>query len=74
MSILKPLEKIQTYLVSQQIDAAFITPQIMYFTSLDLKVIHMNVLLGVVIFKERTPLIICPKMEVPDALAAGWIG
>lgn len=71
---MKPLEKIQTYLLSQQIDAAFITSpdNVFYFTGFRSNP-HER-LLGVVIFKEKTPFIICPKMEIPDALAAGWSG
>ena len=29
-------------------------------------------LLGVMVFKEAEPFVICPLMEVPDVKAAGW--
>ena len=66
------LEKIQSYLQTNNTDAAFITTpdNVFYFTGFRSNP-HER-LLGVVIFKDSTPVIICPKMEVPDAKAAGW--
>ncbi len=29
-------------------------------------------LLGVMIFQNATPVLVCPKMEVPDAINSGW--
>ncbi|WP_391116399.1 M24 family metallopeptidase [Psychrobacillus sp. L3] len=71
---MKKVEKIQSYLQSNNIDAAFITTpdNVFYFTGFRSNP-HER-LLGVLIFKEATPFIICPQMEVPDALAAGWTG
>ncbi|MFF2755189.1 M24 family metallopeptidase [Psychrobacillus sp. NPDC058041] len=71
---MKQVEKIQNYLQSSNIDAAFITTpdNVFYFTGFRSNP-HER-LLGVLIFKEATPFIICPQMEVPDALAAGWTG
>ncbi|QUG42347.1 aminopeptidase P family protein [Psychrobacillus sp. INOP01] len=67
-------EKIQSYLQTHQIDAAFITTpdNVFYFTGFRSNP-HER-LLGVVILKEASPFIICPKMEIPDAKAAGWDG
>lgn len=66
------IEKIQTYLKEQQIDFAFITnpDNVFYFSGF-----HSDPherLLGVAIFQNREPFMICPKMEVPDAKASGW--
>ena len=66
------VEKIQQYLQSNNIDAAFITTpdNVFYFTGFRSNP-HER-LLGVLIFKDTAPFIICPKMEVPDAIASGW--
>ncbi|WP_431027517.1 M24 family metallopeptidase [Lysinibacillus sp. LZ02] len=66
------LELLQTYLKEQQLDAAFITTpdNVFYFSGF-----HSNPherLLGVMVFQEAEPFLICPQMEVPDAVAAGW--
>lgn len=73
-AIMNQTEKIQSYLQSQQVDAAFITTpdNVFYFTGF--KSNPHERLLGVAIFKEAAPFIICPKMEIPDAKAAGWNG
>ena len=66
------IQQIQTYLQNENIDAAFVTTpdNVFYFSGFDSNP-HER-LLGVMIFKDAEPFIICPKMEVPDALAAGW--
>lgn len=71
---MKQVQKIQSYLNSNNIDAAFITTpdNVFYFTGFRSNP-HER-LLGVIIFKEAQPFIICPKMEIPDAAAAGWTG
>ena len=68
------VQKIQNYLQTNNIDAAFITTpdNVFYFTGFRSNP-HER-LLGVLIFKDAAPFIICPKMEVPDAIAAGWSG
>ena len=64
--------EIQNYLKQQQIDAVFITtPDNVFYVS-GFKSNPHERLLGVMIFKEAEPFLICPQMEVPDAKAAGW--
>lgn len=66
------IEFIQQYLKEKNIDAAFVTtPDNVFYFSNFASNPHER-LLGVMIFKEAEPFLICPKMEVPDALAAGW--
>lgn len=71
---MKQVERIQSFLKSNNIDAAFITTpdNVFYFTGFRSNP-HER-LLGVLIFKDAAPFIICPQMEVPDALATGWTG
>lgn len=66
------VEMIQTYLKEQHIDAAFITTPDNVFYLSGFKSDPYERLLGVMVFKDAEPFMICPKMEVPDALAAGW--
>lgn len=66
------IEQIQQYLKEQAVDAAFITtPDNVFYVSGFRSEPHER-LLGVMVFQEAEPFIICPKMEVADALAAGW--
>ncbi|MEI4769281.1 Xaa-Pro peptidase family protein [Psychrobacillus sp. FJAT-51614] len=71
---MKQVKRIQSFLNTNNIDAAFITTpdNVFYFTGFRSNP-HER-LLGVLIFKDDTPFIICPQMEVPDALATGWTG
>ncbi|WP_313891583.1 Xaa-Pro peptidase family protein [Psychrobacillus sp.] len=71
---MQKVKKIQSFLQSNNIDAAFITTpdNVFYFTGF--KSNPHERLLGVLIPKDKTPFIICPQMEIPDALAAGWTG
>lgn len=63
---------ISNFLKENQLDAAFITtPDNVFYVSGFRSNPHER-LLGVVIFQDAPPLMICPKMEVPDAKAAGW--
>lgn len=66
------INQISSYLKQNNIDAAFITtPDNVFYVS----GFHSNPherLLGVVVFQNAEPLMICPKMEVPDSKAAGW--
>ena len=66
------LTELQTYLQENNIDAAFITTpdNVFYFSGFESDP-HER-LLGVMVFKDATPFLICPKMEMPDAVAAGW--
>ena len=70
--ILSKIQQIQTYLQNENIDAAIVTTpdNVFYISGFDSNP-HER-LLGIMIFKEAEPFIICPQMEVPDALAAGW--
>lgn len=74
MLYLESIKKIQSYLQTNSIDAAFVTTpdNVFYFTGF--KSNPHERLLGVMIFKDASPFIICPKMEMPDAKAAGWSG
>ena len=66
------LQQLQNHLIEHNIDAAFITTpdNVFYFSGFNSDP-HER-LLGVMVFKEAAPFLICPQMEVPDALAAGW--
>ena len=68
------INNLQAYLNDNQIDAAFITnpDNVFYFTGF--KSNPHERLLGVMIFSEAQPFLICPQMEIPDAKAAGWNG
>lgn len=65
-------EEIKNYLLENNIDAAFVTTpdNVFYFSGF--KSDPHERLLGVMIFKEAEPFLICPKMEMADAKAAGW--
>ena len=70
--MLAKLQQLQSYLQEQNIDAAFVTTpdNVFYFSGF--KSNPHERLLGVMVFKEAEPFLICPKMEVPDAISAGW--
>ncbi|RNF40843.1 M24 family metallopeptidase [Planococcus salinus] len=71
---MKKIEQLQAYLDDQSIDAAFITnPDNVFYVS-GFKSNPHERLLGVMIFREAEPFVICPQMEIPDAKAAGWQG
>src|SRR5690606_35859865 len=67
-------KKLHNHLKENDIDAAFITnpDNDFYFTGFRSNP-HER-LLGVMIFKEAEPFLICPQMEIPDAKNAGWNG
>jgi len=66
------IKQISTYLKEHNLDAAFITtPDNVFYISGFRSNPHER-LLGVAIFQDSPPLLICPKMEMPDAKAAGW--
>lgn len=66
------LKQLQIHLTENDWDAAFITTpdNVFYFSGFRSEP-HER-LLGVMVFKDADPFLICPKMEVPDAVAAGW--
>lgn len=66
------LQQLQQYLKDNNCDAAFVTTpdNVFYFSGF--KSDPHERLLGVLVFQEISPFLICPKMEVPDAINAGW--
>ncbi|MDS9471747.1 Xaa-Pro peptidase family protein [Sporosarcina pasteurii] len=69
---MKKVNEIQHFLQEQQVDAAFITtPDNVFYLSGFASEPHER-LLGVMVFKEAEPFVICPLMEVPDVKAVGW--
>ncbi|WP_274307719.1 M24 family metallopeptidase [Solibacillus daqui] len=66
------LNELQDYLLAHNIDAAFITTpdNVFYFSGFNSDP-HER-LLGIMVFKDSEPFLICPKMEMPDVVAAGW--
>lgn len=68
------ISNLQNYLKENSIDAAFITnpDNVFYFTGF--KSNPHERLLGVMIFSDSEPFLICPQMEIPDAKSAGWNG
>ncbi len=66
------LETIQQFLTDHKTDAALVTtPDNIFYLSGFSSDPHER-LLGVMIFRDAEPFIICPLMEVPDVKAAGW--
>lgn len=66
------LNEIQNYLKQQNVDAAFITtPDNVFYVSGFRSEPHER-LLGVMVFQDAEPFVICPLMEVPDVLTTGW--
>lgn len=66
------IEQLQHYLQQHELDAAFITTPDNVFYFSNFKSNPHERLLGVLVFKDAAPFLICPQMEVPDAKAAGW--
>ena len=64
--------QLQQYLVENEWDAAFITTPDNVFYFSNFKSDPHERLLGVMVFKNAEPFLICPKMEIPDVVAAGW--
>lgn len=66
------VDEIKNYLQENNIDAAFVTtPDNVFYVS-GFKSNPHERLLGVMIFKDTDPFLICPLMEIPDVQAAGW--
>lgn len=70
--VLNKVKEIQKFLQEKNIDVAFITTpdNVFYVSGFDSEP-HER-LLGVMVFKEAEPFVICPLMEVPDVKSAGW--
>lgn len=66
------LQQLQNYLKENNINAAFVTmpDNVFYFSGFESDP-HER-LLGVMVFQDAEPFLVCPQMEVPDAVAAGW--
>jgi len=66
------LTKLTKWLKEEQIDAAFITlPDNIFYLSGFQSNPHER-LLGLAVFPEQEPFLICPKMEMNDAKQSGW--
>lgn len=66
------INQISTYLKEHNMDAAFITTPDNVFYITGFRSNPHERLLGVVLFQDAEPVLICPQMEAPDARAAGW--
>lgn len=66
------LQQLQSYLKEHQYDAAFITTPDNVFYFSNFKSNPHERLLGVMVFQEAEPFLVCPKMEAPDAANSGW--
>lgn len=66
------IKQIQTYLKEQNLDMAFITTPDNVFYFSQFKSNPHERLLGVMIFQNNNPVLVCPKMEVPDIISSGW--
>ncbi len=71
---MKKVDQLESYLNELGIDAAFITnpDNVFYFSGF--KSNPHERLLGVMVFKDAEPFLVCPQMEMPDAKNAGWNG
>lgn len=66
------INELQKFLQNENVDATFITtPDNVFYVSGFRSEPHER-LLGVMIFKDAEPFVICPLMEVPDLKATGW--
>lgn len=66
------INKVQDFLSERGIDAALVTnPDNIFYLTKFRSDPHER-LLGVVVFKDHAPFIICPSMEVADVQAIGW--
>lgn len=70
--LLTKIIEIQKYLKENNVDMAFITTPDNVFYYSQFKSNPHERLLGVMIFQTATSVLVCPKMEVPDALNSGW--
>ncbi|WP_342510663.1 Xaa-Pro peptidase family protein [Sporosarcina sp. FSL K6-1522] len=66
------VKEIQQYLRNTNVDAAFITTPDNVFYVTGFQSNPHERLLGVMVFKDAEPFIICPFMEIPDVKATGW--
>ncbi|WP_088006638.1 M24 family metallopeptidase [Indiicoccus explosivorum] len=66
------IERLQEFMKKQSADAVLLTNPDNVFYITGFRSNPHERLFGVMLFAEAEPFIICPKMEVPDAKAAGW--
>ena len=66
------IQKVRDFLVDRDIDAALVTNPDNIFYLTNFRSDPHERLLGVVIFQEADPFIICPAMEVADVKSIGW--
>lgn len=66
------IKQVQKYLTDENIDFAFITTPDNVFYFSNFKSDPHERLLGLIIFPNSEPILVCPKMEVPDAKNSGW--
>ncbi|MGE7600889.1 M24 family metallopeptidase [Peribacillus sp. NPDC097675] len=70
----KHLSEIQTWLQTNELDAAILTStENVFYCSGFFSDPHER-LLALAIFNHAEPFLVCPQMEVPDAKQAGWDG
>ena len=65
-----PLTNLSDWLLTEEIDAAFLTAPDTIFYCSGFKSEPHERLLALIVFKENEPLLICPQMEVLDAKKA----
>ncbi|SDH98832.1 Xaa-Pro dipeptidase [Planococcus glaciei] len=68
------IQQLKAYLTESDVDAAFVTNPDNVFYASGFKSDPHERLLGVMVFKDAEPFLICPQMEIPDAKSAGWNG
>jgi len=66
------LEKLSSWIKQESIDAAFLTSTANVFYLCGFHCHPHERLLGLFVFPEAEPLLICPQMEVKQAKDAGW--
>ena len=66
------LQKLIAWMKAENIDASFITsPDNVFYLSGFRSDPHER-LLGLAVFQEKEPFLVCPRMEVDDAKKSGW--
>jgi Xaa-Pro dipeptidase len=66
------LQKLTEWLKTEDIDAAFLTSKDNVFYLSGFRSEPHERLLGLAVFQDKEPFLICPAMEVHDAKNAGW--
>ncbi|EIT85455.1 proline dipeptidase [Fictibacillus macauensis ZFHKF-1] len=71
---MKQLTELQNWLKEQRIEGAFITSTANVYYLTGFRCFPHERLLGVFVFAEQDPILVCPGMEVHQARTAGWEG